>query len=111
MTRSFTSRPYVAALVILSFCAPIVAIAAPAVSPDRPTEFRAVAAPPPIVLLARADTRQDHPRRASAVLLISVPLRGGKPNLVRLAAAAKRYAPRCLFTVGLRTGRSPPPIS
>jgi len=89
----------------------MVAIAAPAVGCDRPTEFRALAAAHSI-LLARADPRQDRPRRQSTpFLLIPVPVRGGEPDLVRLASATKRYVPHCLFTAGPRTGRSPPAIS
>jgi hypothetical protein len=112
MTSRFIIRPYVCALVVLSLCAPMVAVATPAVSRDRRTEYRALAAPSSIVLLTRADVRQDHPRRPSTpVALIPVPLRGGEPDLVRLAAATKGYAPRCLFTAGPRTERSPPTIS
>lgn len=112
MTRTVTIRRFVCALAALSVCAPMIAIAAPPVRSDRPAEFRAVAAPPSIVLLGRADGRQDHARRLSRpFFVIPVPRRGGEPDLVRVAAATKRYAPRCLFTAGPRTGRSPPAIS
>lgn len=95
-----TFRPNVYALAILSLCAPMVAIGAPAVSRDRPTEFLALSTPPSVVLLARADGRQDHPRRPSTpFFLIPIPL-SDEPNLVRFATATKRYAPRCLFTAG-----------
>lgn len=111
MTRGITIRLYICALAVLSLCAPMVAIAAPDVSRDRPAGFRALAAPPSILLLARDGGRQDHPRRSSTpFFLIPVPP-GGEPGLVRLASATKRYAPRRLFTAGLRTGRSPPAIS
>lgn len=108
----FTIRPYVCALLVLCLCAAMVPNAAPVVSRDRASEFRALAAPPSLVLQIRADGRQYSTRRQSMpFLLIPVPLRRGAPDLVRLMAAPNRRAPLYLFTAGTRTGRSPPAIS
>ena len=112
MTRTITIRRYMCTLVVLSLCAPMVAIAAPAVSSDHAAEFRGLAALPSIVLLARADGRQDHARRSSRpFFVILVPRCAGEPDLVRVAAGTRRYAPRWFFAAGPRTGRSPPAIS
>src|SRR5690349_10930067 len=98
MTNRSALLPYACALVVLSLCAPMVAMAPPAVNGHSPAGFRALAAPSSIVLLTRCHARQDHPRPSTPFLLIAVPLGGREPDLVRLAAASKRFAPRRLFT-------------
>ena len=112
MIGSSTIRRCVCLLVALCLCAPMIAVAAPAVGRDVPTEFCTLAAPPANVLLARTGGRQDQSRKpASPFFLIPVLQRAGEPDLVQLAAATRQSAPLCLLTAGPRTGRSPPAIS
>jgi hypothetical protein len=113
MTARFTIRPLTCVLLVLSLCAPVLAIAAPAANPDRATEFRALATPSLTLLLTRADARQDHARQRPSTpsLFTVVPLHGGASDRGRLAVAVERHAPRSLWIAGPRTGRSPPAIS
>jgi hypothetical protein len=113
MTPRFTTRSLLCALLVLSLCAPVLAIAAPAADRDRAAEFRALAAPSSSVLLTRAGTRDDHARQrpSTASVFTLLPLHGDASDPGRLAAAVERHAPRSLWTAEPRTGRSPPAIS
>ena len=113
MTARFTTRPLMCVLLVLSLCAPILTIAAPAADRHRATEFRALAAPSSAVLLTRTGARHDHARQRPCTpsLFTLVPLHGGGSDRGRLAAAVKSHAPRSLWTAAPRTGRSPPTIS
>ena len=112
MMRSVKIRPCVCVLAVVFHCAPMIAIGAPGVSRDCTTEIRALAAPASIVLCARADGRQDYPRRSCTPFFrIPLPMRGREPDLVCLALATKRAAPPSVFAAGPRTGRSPPALS
>ncbi len=100
-------------LLVLSLCAPMLAIAAPATDIDRATEFRALATPSSTVLLTRAGVRHDQARqRPSAPSLFTlVPVDGAASDPGRLIAASERRLQHCLWTAEPRTGRSPPSIS
>jgi hypothetical protein len=113
MTASFTTRPLVCVLLVLSLCAQVLAFAAASADRDRASEFRALAAPSSTVLLSRDGARQDQARQRSSApsLFTPVPLHGGASNSARLASTVERRAPLSLWTAGPRTGRSPPAIS
>jgi hypothetical protein len=113
MTPRFTTRSLLCVLLLLSLCAPVLAIASPAADRDRATEFRALAAPSSAVLLTRAGARHDHARQRPSTLSVFtvVPLHSAASDPGRLAAAVERTAPRSLWTAEPRTGRSPPAIS
>jgi hypothetical protein len=100
-------------LLVLSLCAPVLAIAAPAEDRNRATEFRGLAVPSSIVLVTRGGTLHEHARqRPSAPSLFTlIPLHGGESDPGRLAAVVEHHGPRSLWTAGPRTGRSPPTIS
>ena len=112
MPRRFTTRS-LCVLLVLSLCAPAVALAAPTTDLDREAEFRAVVAPSSTVLLTRAGARDDHARqRPSAPSVFTlVALHGGATDSGCLAGAVDRHAPQSLWIGGPRTGRSPPSIS
>jgi hypothetical protein len=111
MTARSTTRSLVSVLLVLSLCAPALAIAARAT--DSATEFSALAVPSSAVLLTRVAAWHDHVRqRPSAPSLCPLaPLHGGDCHPISLAAAMERQAPVPLLTASPRTGRSPPSIS
>ena len=108
-----TIRPLLCVLLVLSLCAPVLGIAAPAADPNPATEFRALAAPSSAVLLARGGTWQDDARQRPSApsILTLIPLHGGEFDSGFLAVPVECRAPRSVWTGGLRTGRSPPTVS
>jgi len=113
MTARSTIRPLVGALLVLSLCAPVLKISAPAADRDRTTEFRALAAPSFNVLLTRSGGRYDRARqRPSAPSIFTlVRLHTGESDPRRLTPAVGRQTCRSIQTAGPRTGRSPPGVS
>ena len=113
MTATSKTRPLVCVLLVLSLCAPMLAIAAATADRDCATEFRALAAPSSTVLLTRAGVTHDHARQRPCApsLFTLIPLYGGRSDSGGLAAALERRVPSSLWTGGTRTGRSPPAIS
>jgi hypothetical protein len=113
MKASSKTRTLACVLLVLSLCAPMLAIGAPTADRDRTAEFRALAAPSSVVLLSRAGIRHDHARQrqsASSVFTL-IPLHGDGFDPGRFAESADARTPRSLRTGGPLTGRSPPAIS
>src|SRR5436305_13847898 len=99
MTARATTRLFVCLLLVLSLCAPMFAIAAPAAHPNRAAKFRALAAP-----TTGSQQRPTTPSLFTVVPLHTAPSDPGR----RAAATVPARAPRSLPTAGQRTARSPP---
>jgi hypothetical protein len=113
MTANSRTRPLLCVLLVLSLCAPMIAIAAPVMDRDGATQFSIVSTPSSFVLLTRAGALHDHARlRPSAPSLFTlVTLQVGALSATRFVEAVERRIPRSLWEAGPRTGRSPPAIS
>ena len=113
MTANSRTRPLLCVLLVLSFCAPMLAVAAPVMDRDGATQFSVVSTQSSSVLLTRAGVSHDHARqRPSAPSLFTlVTLQGGAFDRGRFVQALERRIPRALWNAGPRTGRSPPAIS
>src|SRR4051812_46089220 len=113
MTARSKSRALVCVLLALSLCAPILAIATPAVKQCGAAEFRVVAAQHSAVLLTRDGGGHDQARQRSSApsLFTLIPLDSRGDDPVRVSAAVARLLPSSLWTGAPRSGRSPPAIS
>ena len=111
MTANSTTRPLLCVLLILSFCAPMLAIAAPVMDRDVATHFSVVSTPSSSVLLKLAP--RDHARRRQPApsLFTLVTSEGRAFDRSGFVEALDRRLPRSLWKAGPRTGRSPPAIS
>jgi len=108
IARSET-RAFVCVLILLSLCAPILAIAARAANRDRAIELRTLGPLSSTVLLTRAVAGYVHARhRPAAPTLFTIVPADTASDPGHLAAGVESRLTRSLWIAGSRTGRSPP---
>jgi hypothetical protein len=105
-----TTRLVVCALLILSLCAPILAIAGPGAERNGESDVRALSALSQSALLTGAGARPDHARQRPVApsVFILVPLHRADSDRGRLDAAIESVTRPSLWAAGPRTVRGPP---